>query len=218
MNLHKHQGQTLIETIVAIFILTTSLTASLALTVYVFANSARSLNEITATNLAKEGVDVIRNIRDTNWLESDDKGGPWGLTACTLAGKTFNCYPRAWEGVPGNGYHHYDISLDGNYQVVFNSSTNTWTLDSSPSSFAIYKQADGSYNSTVNGFPVFARKVTLTHNSNPPFGAGSLSEITVTSTVGWTGKGCSTMTNFDPTTTNCSVAISERLTNWKDYR
>jgi Tfp pilus assembly protein PilV len=92
-------GQTLIETIAAIFILTMALTAGLGLTIYVLSHSKTTLDEIVATNLAREGIDVVKNMRDTNWLESDAKAvAPWDLQDCTLNGKTVQCYPRVWEG------------------------------------------------------------------------------------------------------------------------
>ena len=213
------QGQTLIETIAAIFILVTALTAGLALAIYVFANSDRAFNELVASNLASEGIDVVKNMRDTNWLESDAKGGPWDLTNCSIGSNSFQCYPRAWEGVPGGAFHNYGLFSDGNFFASFNDEANTWSLDSSPSSYALYQQADGSYTSTGSGAtPIYVRKIILAHNTSAPFAAGDLSELVVTSIVGWSGRGCTPMTSGDPATTSCNVAITERLSNWKDYK
>ncbi len=225
MNLLKQNkkneiGQTLIETIVAIFILTTALTAGLALTIYIFSNSERSVSEIVATNLAREGVDVVRNMRDTNWLESDAIGGAYALiNNCTLNAFTFPCFPKTWEGVSNIGYHNYDLTVAGNYRLQYNNSANAWSLG--VGSYALYKQIDGSYTHVANGTSVFSRKVVLSKNTNAPFGAANFSELIVTSVVAWTGKTClgtAAAIASDPSNTNCNVAVTERLTNWKDYK
>ena len=98
-------GQTLIETIVAIFVLTMSLLTSLGLTIYVLANSDKNTNEIIATNLAREGVEVVRMMRDTNWLGLDalaNRVSPSAipeakLQACSDIGNKL-CYPYAHKG------------------------------------------------------------------------------------------------------------------------
>lgn len=64
----NQQGQSLIETIVAIFVLTTGLVSGLALAIYSFGASSDILERITATGLAREGVEVVRRMRDSNWL------------------------------------------------------------------------------------------------------------------------------------------------------
>lgn len=219
----NQSGQTLIETIVAIFILTTALTAALALTIYVYANSGRSINQTIAVNLAQEAIDVVRNMRDTNWLESDAQGGNWALSDCNVNSIITKCFPRTWEGVPGNGYHHYDLSLGNTYLAAyyalsFNSMNNTWNLVQGPSDYWLYLGADGSYTTTNSGNPVYARKLIFNYITSAPFGSGSAAELMVTSIVGWKGRGCTDMTNSDPSTTNCSVSVTESLTNWKDYR
>lgn len=62
------KGFTLIETIVATSIIVTALVSSLALinSSLVFASSFA--DRLAASNLAAEGIEVARNIRDNNWL------------------------------------------------------------------------------------------------------------------------------------------------------
>src|SRR6267154_1116516 len=90
------EGQTLIETIVAIFVLTMGLTTALGLAIYVFSNSNRFLNEIVASNLAREGVDAVRMMRDSNWLAGDAAGGSFGLQSCPDI--SAQCYPNDFIG------------------------------------------------------------------------------------------------------------------------
>jgi hypothetical protein len=220
---YKQAGQTLIETIVAIFILTTTLTAGLALTIYVLSHSDQTFNEIVATNLAREGVDVIKNMRDTNWLEDDAVGGSYDLKPdChddAVSPQDAACYPRVYEGVSGTGYHNYDLTTDGSYSLQFNPTSKSWSL-STVLGYGIYLQPDGTYTHTsLASPPKFFRKVVITRNTGPSFSNGPAAELIVTSVVGWVGKGCSGISApaFDPALSNCSVTVTERLTNWKDY-
>lgn len=216
----SQSGQTLIETIVAIFVLTTALSAGLALTIYAVSSSKMNFDQIAATNLAREGVDVVRMMRDTNWLEGDVKGAPpWTLSTCAdISGKL--CYGRAWRGVPGpgGGFHNYDIRADATMRVDYDKASREWTIASN-SNYALYLQVDGTYTHTVNGNSNFSRRIIITENTAAPFtNTNSNSELIVQSVVGWKGKGCSAMASADPMTTNCKVIIEEHFTNWKDYK
>src|SRR3989338_2611226 len=64
-------GQTLIETVVAIFILASGLSAGLALAVFAFSSTSNNAERVVATSLAREGVEVIRRMRDSNWLRDN---------------------------------------------------------------------------------------------------------------------------------------------------
>lgn len=79
----NNKGFTLIETVVAIFLLTTGLVGSFSLMQRITSFAAISSSQLTAAYLAQEGVEIIRNIRDTNYLE----GSAWdsGIGAATDA-------------------------------------------------------------------------------------------------------------------------------------
>jgi Tfp pilus assembly protein PilV len=71
-------GFTLIETMVAIFILTTSLVSMLSLTTSSLFASKYANNEITASYLLQEAVDYIRNDRDSiAFQQIDYVNGGW---------------------------------------------------------------------------------------------------------------------------------------------
>ena len=210
-------GQTLIETIVAIFILTTALTTALGLGIYAFATATTSRNQIIASNLASEGIDVVRMMRDSNWLASDAKQAAWDLTLCNDINK--QCYPRAYSKVPP--YNNYDLNA-GNQTLQFTPGTNAWSLGSVGGSYNLYLQADGSYTDNVSGASTFARMINISFNSAAPYtNQNSNQEMIVKSVVAWRGKNC---TNFNPNqdllalTSNCKIVVEEHLTNWKDYK
>jgi Tfp pilus assembly protein PilV len=108
-NNFTEQGQTLIETMAAVFILIMGVTAALGLAIYANASSTVITKQIIATGLAREGVEAIKNMRDTNWLKqtSIDKNcynfassTPSGIGAqpasCPGSAVTASCCYRQW--------------------------------------------------------------------------------------------------------------------------
>ena len=79
-SLRRNQsGITLIETLVASSILIIGIVAALILAVYSLRVVETSKQELVATNLAREGLEVVRNIRDTNWLDQSNPDWNDGL-------------------------------------------------------------------------------------------------------------------------------------------
>ena len=68
----KYKGFSLLETLVVIAVITVGLVGIMGLIVYITSIGQVSPNEIIAANLAQEGIEVVRNIRDSNWLEGND--------------------------------------------------------------------------------------------------------------------------------------------------
>lgn len=66
------QGQSLVETVFAIGIMLIVVSAILALVISNIVGQKESEFQITANNLAREGIEVVRNIRDSNWLAGED--------------------------------------------------------------------------------------------------------------------------------------------------
>ena len=63
------RGFSLIEVIVAVSILSTGIVASTALINRTISAGLVVRNQLVAVNLAQEGMEVIHNIRHTNWIE-----------------------------------------------------------------------------------------------------------------------------------------------------
>ncbi len=81
--LKKQDGLSLLETIFALGILILVVVAVLGLVTSNLAGKQQSENALIANNLAREGIEVVRFIRDSNWLAGD----PWtdGLTFPTIS-------------------------------------------------------------------------------------------------------------------------------------
>lgn len=67
----RQRGFTLIETLVAISLLTVGVAGSFSLMQKVTSFASISSSQLVASYLAQEGIETIRNIRDTNYLEGE---------------------------------------------------------------------------------------------------------------------------------------------------
>jgi len=65
----KDTGFTLLEVIAAIFILTVGIGGSFALIQQTISTASMIQSRLIAAYLGQEGIEIIRNIRDNNWLE-----------------------------------------------------------------------------------------------------------------------------------------------------
>jgi type II secretory pathway pseudopilin PulG len=84
INQHNHKGFTLIETLFAVLIFSAALISLMAIAGRGIAASNTAREQTTAHYLAQEGVEVVRNARDANFINGDD----WMLgiaTQCTAS-------------------------------------------------------------------------------------------------------------------------------------
>lgn len=74
-------GFTMLEMIIAIFILVTAIIGSYSVFSRIMVSTSIISSKLIASYLAQEGIEITRNIRDTNWL----KGLSWdnSLTNCS---------------------------------------------------------------------------------------------------------------------------------------
>jgi len=81
----RKKGFTLIEVMLAISILTIAVGGSFALIQQTLIAASLNQSELAASYLMQEGIEIVRNIRDNNWLEQRTvPGTSWddGLTSC----------------------------------------------------------------------------------------------------------------------------------------
>lgn len=92
-------GFTLLEVIIAISILLVGVVAALGLITKTVSQISVSSSRLIAAYLTQEGIEIVRNIRDTNWLE----GGAWdeGLTGCSSTGCEIDYTATTVEDPPG---------------------------------------------------------------------------------------------------------------------
>ena len=83
------KGFTLLEVIIAITLLLIGVTGTLVLITRTASQANLFPSRLIASYLTQEGIEIIRNIRDTNWLEqATDPSNLWdeGLTNCSIIG------------------------------------------------------------------------------------------------------------------------------------
>lgn len=133
INYKKNRGQSLVEVVAAIGIFLMVVSVILALTATNIAGQKTSEFQIIANNLAREGIEVVRNIRDSNWLLGND----WDLG---LKGSVLNQNNEAVA-----------VFKDGN-----------WVLDL-PNNDSLYLSESGIYSHESDGgtLTVFSRRLTL---------------------------------------------------------
>ncbi len=77
------KGQGLIETIVAIGVITTGLFSVITLVISNLTTQREAALRYQAINLAREGLELTRNLRDSNWLQGN---GSWdGMAVGSVA-------------------------------------------------------------------------------------------------------------------------------------
>ncbi|MEA3249677.1 MAG: hypothetical protein U9Q03_04980 [Patescibacteria group bacterium] len=112
----RSAGQSLLEAIVASGIIVTAVGAALTLVQSSINAAKESDNRLIASNLAREGVEVVRAMRDSNWLAGND----WD------------------QGLEGAGFDYSGV-------VIFDAATKSWSMDFGAGSLddvetAVYRQ------------------------------------------------------------------------------
>lgn len=126
-NRNKENGLTLIEALVSFFILTSAITGSFVLIQKNLIIASVIKNEVIASQLAEEGVEIIRNLRDSDWHSGKVFGTSipdgtyrvqWDSTSLLLNGPDFLKLNSS------NGLYGYDFGIDTPFQRSIIISTN----------------------------------------------------------------------------------------------
>jgi|WetSurMetagenome_2_1015567.scaffolds.fasta_scaffold155187_2 hypothetical protein len=199
-------GETIVEVLMALFIVATGSATATALIVSSIQSNAFSRDNLIALNLAVEGLESVRNIRDSNWLKFGyDKTNCWNMmpTVGAPPAPPTSCTPD-------------DLIKAGNYTASLDTGTMAWNLSSVDAGalnlrnedlvndqYILYFKdinpavdSDGDGNATndkdmyiagaaTNPASSFYRMITISYPAgtpNPPQGA---TEMTITSLVQW---------------------------------
>ena len=85
----KNKGFTLIETIIAITLITVVITAVAGLILSTLLASQRNIHSVQAMYLAQESLEAVRYMRDSNWLQNYSWDGGeklWGANISEASG------------------------------------------------------------------------------------------------------------------------------------
>jgi Tfp pilus assembly protein PilV len=70
--LNESKGQGLIEVIVSLAIIVVAILGALSLATLTIKAGAQSRERVQAALLAQEGIEIVKNNRDTNWIKIDE--------------------------------------------------------------------------------------------------------------------------------------------------
>lgn len=195
---HIKAAESLIEVIIAVFVVALGSSVATSLVVTSIQSNSFSRDNLIALNLAVEGLEAMRNIRDNNWLRfSFDKEKCWKKSP-----KATSCDPTGTAGdiTPGK----YIVSLDKNYAWDLNSTDKILDLDKTDLGNGIFQlkleQRAGqnvyvqtsSTGSTITPTS-FYRMITVV---NAP------DKINITSTIQWLFQGKKHEIRLNETLTN----------------
>lgn len=137
-------GQTLIELLITVSVVSTGMFAAAAL---VFSNlqlSDRDADEVVAVNLAREGIELAKEIRDSNWLAGD------AFDAGLAAGNDYTATPR-WSG----------NATEGN--VIFDFQANNMDDDNAVITKSTDPSTPGFFANNLSGTPTEWRRLLTLH-------------------------------------------------------
>jgi len=117
----SRRGETIVEVIIAVVVLVVGILAAFRLLINSGIQNELSRERVVATNLAREGIEAVRNIRDTNWLRfGGEKRLCWN-NADFIAPIT--CEDSNSDGVPNEHIKHNQL-----YISEFDNSNYRWKL------------------------------------------------------------------------------------------
>lgn len=174
--LSQTRGETMIEVLVALVIVIVGAIAALKLLALSIINIQLSAERVVATNLAQEGIEAVRSIRDTNWLR--------------FAGERRTC----WNNGNLAGCTDSSQIASGSYILIQNAATKRWQLatPADPKGDPLKKTATGEYSNIGTGLPAYYRKITIEYLNDTATAVTNNSAdnvMRVTSTVGWESRG-----------------------------
>ncbi len=113
-NLKNQKGFTLAELLITIFVFTVGILGIYLVVQNSYATINYAKNRLIAIYLAQEGIEIVRNIRDTNWLEEEESWDE-GLGPGTNFGAQYNesslrdNYGNIPLKIDNNGFYNYDV-------------------------------------------------------------------------------------------------------------
>jgi len=126
------KGETLVETIIALSIMAIGITIAGTVVLNSMRNMAIAKKRIVAVNIAREGIEAMRGIRDTNWLLYSDKRR------------------QCWNHNPGEGVCDDLSPIEPGVYVVYKADDETWQLEFADENRNIDEDLDGIKDNDVD--------------------------------------------------------------------
>jgi hypothetical protein len=139
-----NKGFTIIEAIVAVTVLTVGVLGSYVFISSFFRYTDLSIDKLTAAYLSQEGVEIVKNIRDGNWIERESWNYGIGVGSWEADYNTIDSFSDDYDGdyinLESSGFYGYGsgastpfkreiqiyTSSSGAEGVIYASSTVSW--------------------------------------------------------------------------------------------
>jgi prepilin-type N-terminal cleavage/methylation domain-containing protein len=202
----QYFGFTLIETLVAVAILSIAVSAPLVSASRALVTASLASDQLTASYLAQEGIEYVRSMRDNEFLAALATNTT--SSACTWSGGNPSTACAAWLAFLTNATsdpssiaacHNNTLSclLDPTQGLPIQTCTTATTCKNFPLYFV-----NGTYTQTQSGKPTpFARYVSAT---DVPSGTPNGYNTRIVSTVTWVSHG-----------RTYSITVADQLTPWQ---
>lgn len=119
----KSKAFTLVEVLVALFILTTAVVAGLSAVNSGLSSTQVAKSKLIAANLTQEGIEIARNIRDNNWLGQRtnpellwDSGLSVGGWEAIYQSQNLESYQGRYLKVDTDGFYNYTSGTDTKFK------------------------------------------------------------------------------------------------------
>ena len=178
-------GFTLVETLVAISIFTVSILGMMAVLSGSISDTFFAKQKLTATYLAQEGIEYIRNMRDTYALYPATAGTGWASFINNLS-------DNSCDTTNGCFFNADNIDYEDDMRPIVDITLDDCLSSACPDGALYYEEGKYGFSRAPSGY---VRKIGMNEISDD--------EIQITSTVSWKqGSG------------EYSVTFSENLFNW----
>ena len=144
MRVSYSSGQTLVELLVAMVVIMIGLTAAAGMVFSNLRTQEISSDRVIASNLAREGIELVKSIRDSNWLAGDP------FNTGLYNGTDYTGVP-IWSGAQFQSIDFTATDIDDDTWTVLKTSSAASTTGS------LYYQGDG----TTGTDTAFKRLLTL---------------------------------------------------------
>ncbi|MCF7830611.1 type II secretion system GspH family protein [Candidatus Gracilibacteria bacterium] len=170
-NKTKNSGETLIEILVSTVILITVVTSAFVFLNRGVATNLGLTNRIIAIEIAREGLEAVRNIRDTNWLKySGDRRAKW---LCVDEQGEDTCSGINVTAIDIPGFYRAEFSEDDKRYYIEEPDVGSELLDLANNSagyenFQLFETSSGRlvHDNVDNTPTIFYRQIELIPETN----------------------------------------------------
>ncbi|RJQ35419.1 prepilin-type N-terminal cleavage/methylation domain-containing protein [Candidatus Parcubacteria bacterium] len=206
-NINKNQGFTLIELLIAIAVFTLGIMGAFTLALANINTIRENFNRVLAANISREGVEIVRNMRDSNWLR-EEANEYCGAYICSWSdGLTAGFYYADYNDAALNPFVCSDLDAcissctnSGICSLYLNSNVYDHTIGPNKSNMSRIIQIENICIVDASGAPVEDIRTSSCDKSAGEIDAG----IRVTSRVRWSGRD-----------KNIDIDSSELIYNWR---